>query len=130
MAVGVDAALAGVVGPFVAGVEADHGIRLAVVTGPTMINSAAITVELVADDAELGALPATRGVRADDLDTDAERYGLEITGSGARIRATHPVGLHRGLTTLRQLLIFRPELPGVRILDAPRYAWRGLNFSS
>lgn len=123
MAVGVDSALAGVVRPFLAAVADDHQLQLEVVDGP-----AAITVELVTDDPDLAGLPATWGVRPDDHADDAERYGLRITADGARIWAEHPAGLHRGLTTLRQLLINGPELPGVRILDAPRYAWRGLNF--
>lgn len=123
MAVGVDSALAGVVRPFVAAVADDHEIQLGVVDGP-----AAITVELVTDDPDLAGLPETSGVRADDHGADAERYGLEITTDGARIWAARPAGLHRGLTTLRQLLINGAELPGVRILDTPRYAWRGLNF--
>ena len=123
MAVGVDPGLTGVVGPFVSAVADDHDISLEVTNGP-----AAIMVELVTEDPELAGLPATRGVRADDLGADAERYGLEIGSEGARVWAYHPAGLHRGLTTLRQLLINGAELPGVRILDAPRYAWRGLNF--
>ncbi|GAB3924156.1 family 20 glycosylhydrolase [Microlunatus endophyticus] len=123
MAVGVESALAGVVRPFVEAVAGDHGLQLEVVDGP-----AAITLELVTDDEELAALPATEGVRADDHAADSEHYGLTITTEGVRIRAKQPIGLHRGLTTLRQLLINGPGLPGVRILDAPRYAWRGLNF--
>ena len=123
MAVGADPGIAGVAGPFLAAVADDHGLQLEVVDGP-----AAITLELVTDDPELVALPDTEGVRADDHAADSENYGLEITADGARIWAAQPIGLHRGLTTLRQLLIKGPELPGVRILDAPRYAWRGLNF--
>jgi hexosaminidase len=122
MAVGVDPSLAGVARPFLAGLADDHDLRLEVVDGP-----AAITLQLVADDPDLAALPQASGDRADDLAPDAERYELEITAEGVRIRAAHPAGLHRGLTTLRQLVLDGPELPGVRILDAPRYAWRGLN---
>ncbi|QGN33343.1 beta-N-acetylhexosaminidase [Microlunatus sp. Gsoil 973] len=122
MAVGVDPSLAGVARPFLTGLLDDHELRLELSDGP-----AAVTLELVADDQDLAALPHASGVRADDLAPDAERYGLEITAEGARIWAGAPAGLHRGLTTLRQLLINGPELPGVRILDAPRYAWRGLN---
>lgn len=123
MAVGVDSAIFGVARPFVAAVADDHDIRLEVVDGP-----AAISLELVTDDPDLAGLPATKGIRADDQSADAEHYGLEITAEGVRVWAFHPVGLHRGLTTLRQMLINGPRLPGLRILDAPRYAWRGLNF--
>jgi hexosaminidase len=120
--VGVDPATQGLVSSFCDAVAADHGIDLDLVSGPAMIN-----VQLVADDPELSALPSTSGVRPDDLAGDAEHYGLEINSAGVRVWATHPAGLHRGLTTLRQLLINGTELAGVRILDAPRYAWRGLN---
>jgi hexosaminidase len=50
------------------------------------------------------------------------------------VRAVEPVGVARGLTTLIQLLAAAPpsrageiRLPGTRILDAPRFAWRGLS---
>ena len=46
------------------------------------------------------------------------------------VRAAKPVGVARALTTLTQLLAAAPEqmaLPGARIADAPRYAWRGLS---
>ena len=48
--------------------------------------------------------------------------------------AVEPVGVARGLTTLIQLVAAAPSasadeirVPGARILDAPRYAWRGLS---
>ena len=48
--------------------------------------------------------------------------------------AAEPVGVARGLTTLIQLVAAAPSasaneirVPGARILDAPRYAWRGLS---
>lgn len=88
----------------------------------------AIRLDLTPDDAALAELSPTEGVRADHLPADAERYGLTIDDTGVRIWATHPAGIHRGLTSLRQLIDRSPELPGVRILDAPRYAWRGLSF--
>ncbi|MBO0812740.1 MAG: family 20 glycosylhydrolase [Microlunatus sp.] len=123
MAVGAAPGLIGIARPFVSAVADDHDLELEVISGP-----AAIMIELVTGDAELAALPATSGVHADDLAADAEHYGLEITADGVRVWAAHPAGLHRGLITLRQLLINGTDLPGVRILDAPRYAWRGLNF--
>jgi hexosaminidase len=50
------------------------------------------------------------------------------------VRAAEPVGVARGLSTLIQLLATAPStsasevsLPATRILDAPRYAWRGLS---
>ena len=59
-----------------------------------------------------------------------ERYDLTITTGQVLVRAAEPVGVARGLTTLTQLLAATPEatnLPGARITDAPRYAWRGLS---
>ena len=46
------------------------------------------------------------------------------------LRATDPAGVARGLTTLIQLIASSREdfrVPAGRILDAPRYAWRGLS---
>jgi hypothetical protein len=50
------------------------------------------------------------------------------------VRAAEPVGVARGLSTLIQLLATTPStsasevsLPATSILDAPRYAWRGLS---
>ena len=50
------------------------------------------------------------------------------------VRAAEPAGVARGLTTLLQLIATAPSagtdeirLPCARILDTPRYAWRGLS---
>jgi hexosaminidase len=63
-----------------------------------------------------------------------ERHSLTIDGHRITVRAVEPIGVARGLTTLIQLLAATPStsageifLPGARILDAPRYAWRGLS---
>src|SRR5262249_32213380 len=63
-----------------------------------------------------------------------ERHSLAIDGDRVVVRAVEPSGVARGLTTLIQLLAAAPDsgagearLPGARILDAPRYAWRGLS---
>ena len=63
-----------------------------------------------------------------------ERHSLAIDAGQAVLRAAEPAGIARGLTTLIQLLAATPEggaaeagLPGARILDGPRYAWRGLS---
>ena len=64
-----------------------------------------------------------------------EGYRLIVSNNGALLKAATPEGLFRGVQTLRQL--FPPEiesnsvesgpwkLPGVSILDYPRYEWRG-----
>ncbi|WP_412061722.1 beta-N-acetylhexosaminidase [Rubrivirga sp. IMCC45206] len=66
----------------------------------------------------------------------AEGYALDVAASGVEIVASAPAGLFYGVQTLRQLLpvrveygaaLFRPlPIPAVRIVDAPRFAWRGM----
>jgi hexosaminidase len=64
-----------------------------------------------------------------------EGYELAVTGGSVALRASRPAGLSMGTQTLRQLLpaavegaTVRPgpwRLPGGRIADRPRFAWRG-----
>jgi hexosaminidase len=64
-----------------------------------------------------------------------EAYRLEVSRAAVRIEAGSPEGLFRGVQTLRQLLPPRVEsttvqpgpwtVPGVKVSDAPRFAWRG-----
>jgi hexosaminidase len=68
--------------------------------------------------------------------THPEGYELEVTRRGVRIRAASAAGLFYGVRTL--LGLFPPEiesarwqeaswaLPCVKIVDYPRFAWRGL----
>lgn len=91
-----------------------------------------IRVEL-AHDSDLDLLPAPLGVSpAGDLDAD-ERHSLTISDDGIVVRGIESAGVARGLTSLLQLLsTVAPAadgaivLPAARILDAPRFAWRGL----
>jgi hexosaminidase len=65
----------------------------------------------------------------------AEHYTLTVSADGVQVRASDPAGLFYGAQTLRQLLpahveyeAARPEaitIPAVRIVDGPRFAWRG-----
>jgi alpha-N-acetylglucosaminidase len=66
-----------------------------------------------------------------------EGYELEVTARSIVIRAVKPAGLFYGIQTLRQLLpaaIFDKKrvggiqwsVPCVRIIDYPRFGWRGL----
>lgn len=65
----------------------------------------------------------------------AEGYRLDVTADAVELRASRPEGLFRGVQTIRQLLPARIEsatpqagpwtIPGVRIEDRPRFAWRG-----
>ena len=66
-----------------------------------------------------------------------EGYSLQITAERVTIRASRPAGLFYGVQTLRQLLPGPIEyeaarrgrapipVPAVRIVDRPRFAWRG-----
>lgn len=64
-----------------------------------------------------------------------EGYDLTVDRQRIRILAATPAGLFYGVQTLRQLLPARVEYtaalprplkaPGVRVVDRPRFAWRG-----
>jgi hexosaminidase len=83
---------------------------------------------------------ADRGTIALTLDGPAdlgeEGYLLDVDDLGVRLRAHTDEGLFRGVQTLRQLLpaaLERGEpqpgpwnIPGVRLEDRPRFAWRGI----
>src|SRR3984893_8445544 len=63
-----------------------------------------------------------------------ERHSLMIDQHRVVVRAAEPVGIARGLSTLIQLVATTPSasasgvsVPATQILDAPRYAWRGLS---
>ena len=59
-----------------------------------------------------------------------EAYRLQVSPRGVALQADGPVGVLRGLATLRQLLETGPgggaSLPLVAIDDAPRFPWRGV----
>ncbi len=65
----------------------------------------------------------------------AEGYELDITADGVTLVAREPAGLFYGVQTIRQLLPVSVEhpaslgrslrMPAGRIVDAPRFAWRG-----
>jgi hexosaminidase len=64
----------------------------------------------------------------------AEAYSFVITPEGVTIRATGEAGLFYGMSSLWQMLSALPkdsrEWPGLEILDAPGFAWRGLMLDS
>lgn len=71
-----------------------------------------------------------------DTELGAEGYRLTVGRDSVRITANAPAGLFHGVQTLRQLLPPQIEshltlspmawtVPGVTIMDRPRYAWRG-----
>lgn len=65
-----------------------------------------------------------------DPDLGEEGYELVVSADRVDVRAFRPAGLFWGVQTLRQLLPesgrLPAEVPGVRIRDVPRFAWRGL----
>jgi hexosaminidase len=90
-----------------------------------------IRVEL-ARDSDLDLLPAPLGVSPAGELAD-ERHSLSISSDGIVVRGIESAGVARGLTSVLQLLsTVTPAadgavvLPAARILDAPRFAWRGL----
>jgi len=83
------------------------------------------------DDQDLKELPAPLGLHPAGTARD-ERYVLTIDRAGIRLRAPEPAGVARGLTSLLQLIVTAAPsgvvvpLAALRILDGPRFAWRGL----
>src|SRR5688500_10223321 len=59
-----------------------------------------------------------------------EGYRLDVAAEGVTLRANRPAGLFAGAQTLRQLLppaVDGPRVvPGGRIVDRPRFAYRGV----
>ena len=128
-----DTPIAPLAGRFCAQVARRTGLRLAPVQGDRAPDEPSVTIELAAAR-EPGGLPAPAGLSPDGGNPAAERYSLLIEGDRVVLRAAEPAGVARGLTTLIQLLATAPSsradevrVPGARILDAPRYAWRGLS---
>jgi hexosaminidase len=126
---------------FVEDVERDTGLALGSpvvggsghpAVGPTIRLSLVDPASAEPDADDLHALPAERGVRADGSHAQVERYGLEVRADGVELWAFAPEGVHRGLTTLRQLISAAlqdgvAKLRARCLLDAPRFTWRGLS---
>ena len=128
-----DSGVAPIVERFCSQITRRTGLRLAPMTGDPTPGEPSVTIELAAGGG-LGALPAPAGVSPAGHGAADERYSLVIDGDLVVVRAVVPAGVARGLTTLIQLAAMTPPasageicLPGARILDAPRYAWRGLS---
>ena len=133
-----DTAVAPVAGRFCAQIAQRTGLHLVPMRGSLAPAEASVTVELAAMD-ELAGLPATAGLSPGGGDPAGERHSLVIEEGQVVLRAAEPAGVARGLTTLLQLVATAPSassgetgtdeirVPAARILDAPRYAWRGLS---
>lgn len=75
---------------------------------------------VVAVDGECTAEPGT---------PEDEAYTLTVSPSNALLEARKVSGALHGLQTLQQLLVSTPDgyrVPVVRIVDQPRFPWRGL----
>ncbi len=115
---------------FVEDIRTDTGIGL-----ETAGSTSGPAIVVAFDDDGLDSLPPAAGVRADRTSADAsvdERHGIAVTPGGVRVWGTTTEGLHRGLTSLRQLVAAAVRadgatLPAGTIIDGPRFAWRGLS---
>ena len=128
-----DTVIAPVVARFCAQLARRTGLRPAPVHGHRAPDEPSVTVELAAGD-EQPEFPAPAGLPPAGDHAADERYSLVIDAGQVVVRAAEPAGVARGLTTLIQLIATAPDagpdeirMPSARILDAPRYAWRGLS---
>jgi hexosaminidase len=128
-----DTAIASAAGRFCAQVARRAGVRLTPRPGGPVPGEPCVTIERAAPG-ELDGLPAPAGLSAAGGDPADERYSLVIDTGQVVVRAAEPAGAARALTTLVQLIATAQaadpgeiRVPAARILDAPRYAWRGLS---
>lgn len=109
--------------------------RVVVPAGPAAVRIGEHAAELVRASTGLAVPVATGEPGLDtisvelipELGSGGEGYELEVTADGVRVRAGEPAGGFRAVQTLAQLLppSGPPWLPGGRIVDQPRFAWRG-----
>lgn len=90
------------------------------------------TIELEIDP-DMSSDHPTSGVRADGEEPERELYALDISREGIRISARTDEGVFRGATSLLHLITDaavdgEATLDACSIVDAPRFAWRGLSF--
>jgi len=124
-----DTGITPVVERFCAQIARRTGLRLAPMPGRRAPDEPAVRIELAAGG-ELAELPAPAGLSPGGDHAASERYSLVIDAGQVTVHAAEPVGVARALTTLIQLAATSPgevRVPAARILDAPRYAWRGLS---
>ncbi|MBP1620614.1 MAG: beta-N-acetylhexosaminidase, partial [Acidobacteria bacterium] len=108
----------------VAAAAARLATRVAAATGLRVLADAPAAPLVVA------CRPAPTAVQAAVED---ESYTLTVATTGARLEATAPYGALRGLETFLQLIGPGPggwRAPCVRIVDRPRFPWRGLLLDS
>jgi hexosaminidase len=123
--------------------DAARRCGIALDVGPDQ-RAPAIVIDL-GDAPDFAGLPPPLGLDPAGPSRD-ERYALTVDRSGIRLRAREPAGVARGLTSLLQLIATAAPagaapaggapadaapahgvpLAALDILDAPRFAWRGL----
>lgn len=130
--------------PAPASIEADGSAPFALTSGTPIVAAAEITD---ATEALQSLIETRTGLRLDtrepaDSAADARAIVLEIAGDGAAesyrldvteasviVSGTDAAGLFYGVQTLGQLVEPAPggwQIPAVRIVDAPRFAYRGV----
>ena len=124
------AELADLAARFVEDVRLDAGIALSL--APVRDSTGGSHITLLIDRAGIDGTAPASGLRADRDENADERYGLEITNDAVRVWGPTAEAVHRGLTSLRQLITAHAQegtaaLPCTRIIDGPRFAWRGLS---
>ena len=115
---------------FIANLISQHsGYELRVSNGNTA--AAAINMERVSRSELRAQFEAAKLVPVSGLN---EAYSLQIGVDGVLIQAVDNAGLFYALTTVWQLLKQQSgphsKLPGLKILDAPEFEWRGLMLDS
>ena len=117
---------------------AAEGVQFPVPAGVSIVTAADPVAERVGrylTDLLGGSSPRPGDERPDrgvalllDPAYDEEEYALEVADDGVTIRASGGAGLFWGVQTLRQLMPATGPivLPGVRITDRPRFAYRGV----
>lgn len=125
--------VAPIVERFCSEVRRRTGLRLAPMAGRPGPGEPSVRIELMTGD-EIGLLRAPQGISPWGDAAPDERYSLTVDAGQVVLRAAEPVGVARGLTTFIQLLAAtrysgdgEVALSCARILDAPRYTWRGLS---
>ncbi len=113
--------------------ELEAGVMLAAVLGG-LIDQAIAVVQADADDdaPRPGDIVLRLDPGAGPAGSDSEeRYTLECSGGAAVLAAPTVTGILRAMATLGQLLAPTATggylVPAVRVVDAPRYPWRGLS---
>ena len=74
----------------------------------------------------LGEIEKEVATFARDVSLPDEGYRLEVSVAGLKIWASSPSGAFYAGVTLRHLMNDKGRMPCVRIVDAPKFPWRGI----